>query len=566
MFLPCPAHQVALFGLERPEFCLDVRLFMCSCFLQRRFAALRALFHVKGAVHKGYPLRLPSIRLASIGIRQVVHAQALYPTAVMDVTVENPRGGVTLAYDRLDSETHSFLCKLLGIPPNTPKALLWTECNLWPTRLYRDLRTLNFTRNFQESWLFKGPVRALQAALGHHDALRHGALRRLEETMRDYGLDLYVFLQRGRDKQEMRYWSASLFQQRAQQMYIDALARHSPTTRAHLLAVRPLNAHDKPVEDFPAYVTYGGFLSPIGLRFKAPTLRYTAASPDARPACMWCKGEGSEHGLHLIDCPGLPDHIRKDRDDLLIQIHCQTHNQAQAGRTRLSGRAHAAAMGCLMRFHWNGCTKHTIRRALRLCGRIINAYRLQWVPPPPDGDGDNSSSSDGPSDGTNNDGAATTSNNPIWPAVINTRRRPASHQGWRPAPPQQQQQRWRRKRKRTQQQQQQQPPQQQPQPEEQPPPPPPPSKEPAQQQQPQHPNRGRKRKSAEPQQLQQQQQQPQQQQQQPQAQQRTYDQRQCRAASPNSSSHPVGGSSNRRQQPTAQRPALGEPARPEPPT
>jgi len=87
----------------------------------------------------------------------------------------------------------------------------------------------------------------------------------------------------------MRYWSASLFQQRAQQMYTDALAHHSPTTRAHLLAVRPLNAHDNPVEDFPAFVTYGGFPSPIGLRFKAPTLRY---SPDAaRPACG-VKGRG----------------------------------------------------------------------------------------------------------------------------------------------------------------------------------------------------------------------------------------------------------------------------------
>jgi hypothetical protein len=161
--------------------------------LTQRFNALRQTHTIRGGGKKGYPLRLPSMRVVTIGIRQVIHAKALYPTAVMDVTIEKPRGGLAPAYDFLDKQTHAFLCHLFGVPPNTPKALIWTEFHLWPTRLYRDIRTLNYARNLQASWLWTGPIHALHAAFGHYDLLRHGALLRLIETMERYGVDLDGF-------------------------------------------------------------------------------------------------------------------------------------------------------------------------------------------------------------------------------------------------------------------------------------------------------------------------------------------------------------------------------------
>ena len=40
-------------------------------------------------------------------------------------------------------------------------------------------------------------------------------------------------------------------------------------------------------------------------------------------------------------------------------------------------------MGYLEPLHWPNCNKPTIRRAIVLCRRIINAYRLRWQPPAP---------------------------------------------------------------------------------------------------------------------------------------------------------------------------------------
>jgi hypothetical protein len=67
------------------------------------------------------------MRATAIGIHQVVYAKALYPTVVMDVEISKPGRGTELAYKFLDGQTHTFLCGLFGIPPNTSKALLWTE-------------------------------------------------------------------------------------------------------------------------------------------------------------------------------------------------------------------------------------------------------------------------------------------------------------------------------------------------------------------------------------------------------------------------------------------------------
>lgn len=102
---------------------------------QKRLSDLRTVFYIKKPRRGGYSLRLPNIRLASLGIRQVVYAQVLYP-AVMDVDCRV-----------LDVETYTFLRGLLGIPPNTSPELLWIECHVWPAHIYRDLRTLNYTRN-----------------------------------------------------------------------------------------------------------------------------------------------------------------------------------------------------------------------------------------------------------------------------------------------------------------------------------------------------------------------------------------------------------------------------------
>jgi hypothetical protein len=101
-----------------------------------------------------------------------------------------------------------------------------------------------------------------------------------------------------------RAWTKGFFRDRCQQLYEQTVQAHFPFTRSYLLDVLPHDAKGEMVEGFPAYVTHDGYLSPIGLRFKAPTLCYTASSPKRRPNCLLCGGKGMECGLHLIDgCP-----------------------------------------------------------------------------------------------------------------------------------------------------------------------------------------------------------------------------------------------------------------------
>lgn len=92
-------------------------------------------------------LQLASPRLVAIGVKQVVHAAALYPTPVVDVD-----------YDALDRVVFPAVRRLLGLPRDASNAFLWTELTLWPSHLLAQKGTLHFATEFTDSSFYKDVV------------------------------------------------------------------------------------------------------------------------------------------------------------------------------------------------------------------------------------------------------------------------------------------------------------------------------------------------------------------------------------------------------------------------
>ena len=75
--------------------------------------------------------KLSEPHLIPIGVKQIVHAAALYSTPVADVD-----------YKALDRMIFPAVRRLLGLPHDTSSAFLQTELTIWPSHLLAQQRTL----------------------------------------------------------------------------------------------------------------------------------------------------------------------------------------------------------------------------------------------------------------------------------------------------------------------------------------------------------------------------------------------------------------------------------------
>ena len=334
-----------------------------------RLEALRLVFIPRGLAP------LVNARLLVLGIKQVILADTLYPTAIFDVD-----------FAKLDRQLFSFARRQLRLAPNYHSALLWHELNLWPTEFYSDLRVLRYARNFKSHWLYQALYQPLQAYPGDVDTALlsqpGGALARLERILADYHVDLDDI-----DPLDKIGWSHT-----AQHHVCAALADHFQTTlstypakhQAHLRLVLNLTAQHRPraAGEYPLYVKLGGVWAAIGLRAKAYSLRFlrTPRSDTDRPACLYCRAAHEECGAHLVGCPRLPHVLKQQVEAILIAIHTQaTKTQARLA-PGLEPRLHTPqdrqlALGFLRRLDWPNAKKRTMVQALKIFGFIINDYR-----------------------------------------------------------------------------------------------------------------------------------------------------------------------------------------------
>ena len=120
--------------------------------------------------------RLPEARLIAIGVKQVVHAAALYSTPVVDVD-----------YEALDHIVFPAVRRLLGLPRDASSAFLWTELTLWPSHLLAQKRTLHFAAEFTDTWFYREVVRRFRVTFTYFAT---SSLRRMMDTLQLFGKTL----------------------------------------------------------------------------------------------------------------------------------------------------------------------------------------------------------------------------------------------------------------------------------------------------------------------------------------------------------------------------------------
>ena len=120
--------------------------------------------------------RLPEARLVAIGVKQVVHAAALYSTPVIDVD-----------YEPLDCMIFPAVRRLLGLPRDASSAFLWTELTLWPSHLLAQKRTLHFAAEFTDTWSYRDVVRRFR---NDFTFFATSSLRRMMDTLQLFGKTL----------------------------------------------------------------------------------------------------------------------------------------------------------------------------------------------------------------------------------------------------------------------------------------------------------------------------------------------------------------------------------------
>ena len=342
-----------------------------------RLHSLREVFSVRGATP------LVHARYLVFGIKQVILAAALFPTAVLSVD-----------YSRLDTAIFGFVRKAMALPCNAHSILLWHELHLWPTKFYGELRTLRYARSFKaHHWFY----RELYQPLLETDAgplLSHagGALQRMETILRAYDMELAT-LDAAVSKEA---WNLTVTASVATAMGNEFLLKfrsYPPTHQQHFRLVLELDATARPLPTAlgspPLYLKLGGAWAAIGLRAKAYSLRplWTRANHD-RPACFLCHRRYQECGAHLITCQRLPLALLDDRAAILVAIHHQATQTRPAPlppgtkprlpqRTAAERDAYATAVLYLQRLAWPHAKAHTVIAALKHFGRAINHYRAQ---------------------------------------------------------------------------------------------------------------------------------------------------------------------------------------------
>ena len=308
-------------------------------------------------------------RFLVIGIKVVLLSKALYPAAVIDVD-----------YKALDTMILTAIRRLLGLPKGTPSALLWADLNLWPTSFYGESRALTFLKEFAGTPFFQRVIQASPDTEATFAA--SGSYARLKRIATKYAVSMT-----NPTPPEGITWKTHVRNTIREQGLIPCfrskLESYSETTRQHLSDIGIDETHPTLGTSLPHYINMGGTDATIGLLFRSPALRPLYGH--SRPRCHWCLMPQAECGLHLVECPQLPECMRDRLTSILEAISLQDAGQQEGNpgpRAIFSVADRRQALRCLNRLSWRNMTGPLVRHVLRFLGALINSYRDDWYPPP----------------------------------------------------------------------------------------------------------------------------------------------------------------------------------------
>lgn len=301
------------------------------------------------------------------GLHEGILAKALYPTPVVDVD-----------YTALDKLILSTSRRILGLPPTFPSLLLHWELRLLPSELQAHSRALRFANRFaRQSWFFA-------CTLGH-DARRspasrrkdlaywtsRGPLHRLTELLRIYAKALFGYTVR---KETGTLWARTAAMEPdtwalrvdyavglAYDRWCDMKRENYCAPYREILGI----TLSRPGR-LPKYLRLGGNRACAALRLKSPALRmYFPGQP--LPKCAWCL-TGDEQGMHLLECPKLPQEVMDVLRPVLVAI---AREDGVAPRRGVDQCLNAR----LISLDWGNQRTETLLRGLEALTFLLRRYR-----------------------------------------------------------------------------------------------------------------------------------------------------------------------------------------------
>ena len=284
------------------------------------------------AMARAFPSTARCCRVAPLamrsGVKQVIHAKYLYPTAIMDTD-----------YHMIDVRVKRSLRYMLGMPPDSCSAQLYADLGIWPSEYYAHQRALRMAYRLAIRYWTKGdqtPLKAWDGSIVEGqfftdrpkflDAIRvsGGVVARLGEIMKMYKLTWEsVYQYRGNDKD----WS-TFVSERVSKRFEDYCEEAAREYDHPLLATSAL-AKDNP-RIRPA-LRLGGELAVAALRIRCPTLRLRPDRNYRQHRCRYCK-KGRENGRHLLVCQDIPQDLLQARIAVLDEIRQQNGVRGLSGR------------------------------------------------------------------------------------------------------------------------------------------------------------------------------------------------------------------------------------------
>jgi hypothetical protein len=322
------------------------------------------------AMARAFPSTARCCRVAPLairsGVKQVVHAKYLYPTALIDTD-----------YKLLDTRIRRSLRYMLGLPTDSSSAQLHADLGIWPSDYYAHQRALRMAWRVANRYWTRGDKSMVEASDGSIveglsserpkflDLCRvtGGIVGRLGDILKEYSLTWEVVYQyQGGEDGWAKEISKRLGKRFADYCKEAASEYDHPT----------LAFAEPPRKDTPRIkraLRVGGELAVAALRMRCPSLRLRP-DRDRLSRCRYCE-RGRENGRHLLQCLHVPTDLLEARTDILNSI------KKQSGNHRISSLAVAADLA--LSLDWRLMDDIMLKRLLVWCRNMINRY-ADFVP------------------------------------------------------------------------------------------------------------------------------------------------------------------------------------------
>lgn len=300
--------------------------------LQRLAGAVFSLLRVYKCLGRARGL---NPNLVTIALHQVVHAVALYPTPVYDVS-----------YEVVDKWVNFALKKLYRLPPTFPTVLLRHDFGLWPSEYYAHQRALLFI--YRLIWRYwPGPgIRWLFEHNNYYDRLPPELdgiefFIRFDRILDRYNMSwLHILVDYADDADlnadpaEGDDGTAISTNELEWQRLVNSKICKAITGWVHHHARRYELEHltEVKIEDLlptmPPWMTHGENLTRFALLARSNTPRLFGGINSLRLPCRMCCDipgpewlDRNERGLHILWCDHLPEQFRLRRDALAPRMN-----------------------------------------------------------------------------------------------------------------------------------------------------------------------------------------------------------------------------------------------------